>query len=172
MAAVPEALSLVESFLNSLDVESGADDLDSRERYGRWLAAHGEPGDGLTDADLADARALRDALRAAARAHHDQERTDPGVLDGLAAGIRLRARFDPVGLESAETGARRVLGDVLAAVVLAERDGSWERVKICRDDACQWVFYDQSKNSSRQWCSMRYCGNRNKTRAYRSRQRS
>jgi len=56
--------------------------------------------------------------------------------------------------------------------VLADRDGSWRRVKICREDTCQWVFYDQSKNSAKQWCSMRVCGNRNKTRAYRARQRA
>jgi predicted RNA-binding Zn ribbon-like protein len=61
---------------------------------------------------------------------------------------------------------------VLAAMVIAEREGSWHRLKICREDTCQWVFFDRSKNQSKTWCSMRVCGNRNKTRSYRSRQRS
>jgi predicted RNA-binding Zn ribbon-like protein len=34
------------------------------------------------------------------------------------------------------------------------------------------AFHDTSKNQSRQWCSMRVCGNRQKTRAYRRRQQA
>jgi len=37
---------------------------------------------------------------------------------------------------------------------------------------CQWAFYDRSKNRSGRWCSMRTCGNRTKTRAYRTRRRA
>jgi predicted RNA-binding Zn ribbon-like protein len=172
MADMPAELALVESFLNSLDTESGADDLDCIARYAAWLQAHDQPSADLGDRDLADARALRDALRAAARAHHDG--SDQESFDALTRRIPLRARFGPegIGLASAEAGARSVLGAVLAAVVLAERDGTWRRVKICREDTCQWAFYDQSKNSSKQWCSMRVCGNRNKTRSYRARQRA
>jgi predicted RNA-binding Zn ribbon-like protein len=174
MGEVPQTLALVESFLNAVDVESAADDFDSLAKYSRWLERHGQPSAGLDEADRRDAVALRDALRAVTRAHHDQSEADPDELTALTDRIRLRARFGPdgVGLESAEEGARTVLGAVLAGVVLAARDGSWTRMKICREDTCQWVFYDQSTNSSKQWCSMRVCGNRNKTRAYRSRQRT
>jgi predicted RNA-binding Zn ribbon-like protein len=49
---------------------------------------------------------------------------------------------------------------------------TWDRLKACRLDDCQWVFYDHSKNRSRTWCSMRVCGNRAKARAYRERRRS
>lgn len=182
MADTPVALALVESFLNSLDVESGADDLGSLTSYTRWLRQHGQPSTGVTGPDLELARQLRYALRAAAHAHHDGPGTahapdGSGAVDLGAATvtgqIRLRATLDSegVGLASAEAGGRAVLGTVLAAVVLAARDGTWQRLKICREDTCQWVFYDQSKNTSKQWCSMRVCGNRNKTRAYRSRQR-
>jgi predicted RNA-binding Zn ribbon-like protein len=175
MADMPAELALVESFLNSVDVDSGADDLDSVPRYADWLRAHHQPAADPQQSDLADARALRDALRAAARAHHDHASGPAGdLLDALTRRIHLRASFGPagIGLEGAETGARGVLGAVLAAVVLAERAGTWRRVKICREDTCQWAFYDPSKNSSKQWCSMRVCGNRNKTRAYRARQRA
>jgi len=51
-------------------------------------------------------------------------------------------------------------------------DESWNRLKACRLDDCQWAFYDQSKNRSRTWCSMKVCGNRAKARAYRERQRA
>jgi predicted RNA-binding Zn ribbon-like protein len=32
---------------------------------------------------------------------------------------------------------------------------------------CRFVFYDQSKNGTRTWCSMRVCGNRAKVRRFR-----
>jgi predicted RNA-binding Zn ribbon-like protein len=85
----------------------------------------------------------------------------------------LRAAFGagPATLEPAGTGAGVMLGRVLAAMVLAEREGTWERVKICREDTCQVAFFDRSKNHSKTWCSMGVCGNRNKTRSYRSRRR-
>lgn len=96
---------------------------------------------------------------------------DPrGELDRLAAGLPLRARFTEggVGLEAAAGGVPGLLAEIVAAVVLAERDGIWGRLKICREDTCRWAYYDRSKNSSKCWCGAS-CGNRNKTRAYRQR---
>jgi len=52
------------------------------------------------------------------------------------------------------------------------RSSTWSRLKACRDDACQWAFYDHSKNRSGTWCSMADCGNRTKTRAFRQRARA
>jgi predicted RNA-binding Zn ribbon-like protein len=49
-------------------------------------------------------------------------------------------------------------------------DGTWPRLKACRN--CCWSFYDYSPNRSATWCSMQLCGNRKKTRAYRSRRRN
>ena len=53
------------------------------------------------------------------------------------------------------------------SVETAMLDGSWERLKACRN--CHWSFYDYSPNRSATWCSMQLCGNRKKTRAYRRR---
>jgi predicted RNA-binding Zn ribbon-like protein len=170
---------LVESFLNTVDLETGIDDLDSPARFRGWLNAHRRliATDAMTSADLDFARDLRDALRAEVRAHSGAESPagapNRARLDGLAAQVLLRVRVTPEGvwLQPAEDGVRGVLGEVLAAVVLAERDGTWRRLKICREDTCRLAFYDQSKNSSRCWCSMSACGNRSKTRAYRGRKR-
>jgi len=176
-ADVPEALWLTESFLNSVDVESAQDDLDSLPRFKRWLVAHGrEPAARrATTADLALARELRDELRIRLLAHHDGAPQDARRLDALAATIGLAARFTEDGtvrLAPAGSGVRGVLGEVLAAVVRAAHDGSWQRLKICSSAACRYVYYDRSKNGSRRWCSMEVCGNRQKTRVYRSRQRA
>jgi predicted RNA-binding Zn ribbon-like protein len=41
------------------------------------------------------------------------------------------------------------------------------RVKICEGSpGCGWLFLDTTKNGSRRWCSMRDCGNREKTRRF------
>jgi predicted RNA-binding Zn ribbon-like protein len=172
--SVPDNLWLVESFLNSVDIESGQDDLDSLARFRRWLRDHhrAAAAASATGADLAFARRLREGLRAAARLHaHPHPAAPPAELDDLAGQIPLRAWFTPIGVElgPAAGGVPRMLGEVLAAVTLAGHDGTWRRLKLCRDDACQVVFFDRSKNGSRCWCSMEVCGNRNKTRSYRRR---
>lgn len=188
---VPDELWLVESFLNSVDVESGQDDLDSVPRFRRWLRYHGRPAAAaqLTAADLELARELRAGLRHVVRAHGepdpggvrpggaDPDGAGPGGIarvDALAERVPLRARFAGGGvtLAPAAAGVVGVLGEVLGAVALADRGGAWRRLKLCRDGGCQQVFYDRSKNGSRCWCSMEVCGNRSKTRAYRTRRRT
>lgn len=162
---IPDQLTLVGSFVNTLDVEEGTDDLVG------WLATY-EPGEiGAADVDLA--RDLRTALRADLAAHdgHGDDRGGPREdLDTIAAVLPLRARFtgDGIGLAPTGAGVRGALAAVVAAVVLADRDGLWPRLKICREDTCRYAFYDWSKNSSKTWCGAS-CGNRNKTRAYRQR---
>lgn len=48
------------------------------------------------------------------------------------------------------------------------RDDTAARLKICPN--CTWLFVDRSRNSSRLWCDMAVCGNRQKaSRHYRRR---
>ncbi|GAA0800119.1 CGNR zinc finger domain-containing protein [Spirilliplanes yamanashiensis] len=189
---VPEDLHLVESFTNSVDVDSAQDDLDSPARFGRWLTAHGFPGAPPGPAELDLARAVRAALRDDLAGHDRHAGAhDPGDararLDELAGQLPLRVTFGPAAGPAAGSaagsaagfapapglrGAHAMLAQVLAAVVLAERAGTWHRLKLCRADDCQVVYFDRSKNTSKAWCSMEGCGNRAKTRAYRGRRSS
>lgn len=171
---VPEQLALVEAFANTVDVEEGTDELTSVERFRQWLSAQGrdEP---VAQADLDLAWQLRSALRVELAAHDTEAPVAGGQdsraeLDELAAGLPLRARFTAGGAGLAPTagGVPGLLAEIVAAMVLAERDGTWTRLKICREDTCRWAYYDRSKNSSKCWCGAS-CGNRNKTRAYRQR---
>ena len=43
-----------------------------------------------------------------------------------------------------------------------------ERLKICPDPKCRWLFYDQTKAKSRIWCNEKTCGNRNRVRRARA----
>ena len=48
-----------------------------------------------------------------------------------------------------------------------------QRVGECADDrGCGWLFYDTSRNRTRQWCSMRGCGNRAKAKRHYERVKS
>jgi hypothetical protein len=58
-----------------------------------------------------------------------------------------------------------------AARGLVELGSQRERLSFCANPACDWLFLDESRNHSRQWCSMDSCGSRAKMARYRSRKR-
>ncbi|WP_244873271.1 CGNR zinc finger domain-containing protein [Brevibacillus reuszeri] len=45
------------------------------------------------------------------------------------------------------------------------------RIKICHNDDCKWVFFDESRNRVRRWCDDKMCGNLMKVRRFRERQK-
>ena len=176
---VPRELAAVQALVNSVDLEAGDDQLDSPEALRRFLTGHGllaasEP---VGPDDLAMAVELREALRAMLRVNHG-DHLDPAALEVVnraAAGIPLQVSFDDQGrpaLGPGSAGCRGALAALLAGVAQAGAQGTWERLKVCSAESCQWAFYDRSKNRSGRWCSMQVCGNRTKTRTYRSRRRT
>jgi predicted RNA-binding Zn ribbon-like protein len=175
----PGALETVRSFVNTLDIDDGIELLGSPDELAAWLAGEdlaGADAVRATQADLRRAVALREALRAHLLAHHDQPLA-PGAaatLDAAARRARLTVRFtgtDETALEPAAGGVDGALGRLLAIVARAIEDGSWQRLKVCPADTCQWAFYDASRNRSAVWCDMRVCGNRAKVRGFRERTR-
>ncbi|MBG0828805.1 CGNR zinc finger domain-containing protein [Planomonospora sp. ID67723] len=177
--------ALVCDFVNSYDVESDTDALSSPAALAAWLGRRGlvEPGTTAGDEDLAVAVDLREALRAALRHHHgrgpagdgqDEDGQDrasaPHAFDRLPVTVVLTAG-GPV-LEPAVTGTLGGLARIAVAVMEVRAEGSWPRLKVCTESTCQWAFVDSSKNRSRSWCSMKVCGNRTKTRAYRARRQT
>jgi len=47
-----------------------------------------------------------------------------------------------------------------------------ERIKVCLNSDCRWVFYDSTKGRTRRWCSDKVCGNRDRVRRARARMSS
>jgi predicted RNA-binding Zn ribbon-like protein len=177
-APAPGDLRLVQEFENTADLEQGTDQLGTPESLAAWLDEAGLLDDGapaLTSDDVERAVAVREAVRALLFANNGAD-PDPGAvetLNRLADGARLRVRFDAdarATLVPACNGVDAAIGRLLAAINAAMTDGTWARLKACRDDVCQWAFYDHSKNRSGAWCTMASCGNRSKARAYRERQ--
>ncbi|MEU4831922.1 CGNR zinc finger domain-containing protein [Streptosporangium sp. NPDC023615] len=98
----------------------------------------------------------------------------PARLLPAFAGLALQVTFGPLGptLEPVATGVPGGLARIVAAVMDTHATGLWPRLKVCTESTCQWAFVDSSKNRSRSWCSMKVCGNRTKTRAYRARRQT
>ena len=172
----PEPLWIVQSFVNTLDLETGEDELATADRTAAWAAGHAiELGD-VGAAGRTRAVDLREALRTLLRAHGGAGDADPEALatvNRIATAAPLTLAFDGAGAARAipaRGGVEAPLAAVLAAVHDAVRDGTWERLKVCADDACGWAFYDRSRNRSGRWCAMADCGCRDKVRAFRARQ--
>lgn len=156
--AAPEPLREVQLLINSCDVHGGAEWLPD------WLAERG-----LGPEELERARALREALRALVLENNGfPPDEDAHAVVDRAIG-RLSLRVGARGRLRMEGGAD-ALDAVVRSAVEAMLDGSWGRLKACRN--CAWSFHDYSPNRSAAWCSMQLCGNRTKTRAYRRRRKA
>ena len=74
-------------------------------------------------------------------------------------GFELDAGVDPTDL----TGLLNpIVWDAVNLLTTEDR----LRIKSCADTVCGWMFFDISKNKSRQWCDMKSCGNRAKARKF------
>lgn len=176
----PGELALVRAFVNTRDAEEGTDELTDPAALARWLAGHGllEKGAAARPGDVRRARALREALRELLLGNNDGRPAPPeaaGAADGVAARARLRLRVGADGqarLVAETPGVDGALGRLLVIVYQAMETGTWPRLKACRNNTCQWAFYDHSKNRSGHWCSMAVCGSQHKAKAYRARKRA
>jgi predicted RNA-binding Zn ribbon-like protein len=116
---------------------------------------------------------VREAIRALGLANNGGSAdlgAAAGVLDAQARRSKLAVRFGPGAWAQPDAaGVDGALGRLLGAVAAAMADGRWARIKACDAETCRWLFYDRAPNSSRRWCSMKICGNREKARAYRAR---
>lgn len=65
--------------------------------------------------------------------------------------------------------AAAILGPITVSALELLFDADLSRIKQCHGNHCGWLFYDSTKNRSRQWCDMSVCGNRAKASALRAR---
>ena len=61
-----------------------------------------------------------------------------------------------------------VLAEIAVSVMQLLSEGNPDRLKVCRNPDCSWLFYDETLNHSRRWCSNRACGNLLKVRRFRA----
>jgi len=144
---VPRELVVVQALVNTIDLEDNDDRLDSPEALRSFLTGHGLLGAGepVGQADLDLAVELREALRAMLRVNHG-EPLDPAALEVVnraAAALPLQVGFDDQGhpvLGPGSGGCRGALAVLLAGIAEASAQGTWERLKACSAESCQWAF--------------------------------
>ncbi|MGW7270100.1 CGNR zinc finger domain-containing protein [Streptomyces sp. NPDC054864] len=163
-APAPGGLALIQALVNTLDLESGADALQTPEGRAPFGLAPG--------AEVAAARELREALRVACLAHagHGPHAPAPPLGQLLAAApllVTVSVEDGSAGLVPAEPSS--LTSRVAAAIAEAVTAGTWARLKACEAGDCHWAYYDRSPAGRSRWCDMGVCGARAKMRAYRAR---
>jgi predicted RNA-binding Zn ribbon-like protein len=173
-------LLLVQAFVNTWEGDRGSDLLLEPDVARGWLAEAGmwsrqgspEP------AELHLARTVREGVRAVLVASGGGPPPAPADLQplrALAEMSRLQLEIGSGGQISLdpESGDRLDAQLIKLLVVIrdAQRDGTWQRLKACRNPECRWAFYDRSHSRVGTWCDMATCGNRSKNRRLRERQK-
>jgi len=151
--------------------------LRSPEDLGRWFVEAGvlESPPEVTEAQLEDARALRESIYRVAKlaGQGTPERRDVEEMNRFAARAPLTPKLGPDGRSVTWGGDEPVEG----ALATIARDAAdlvtgplASRVRECAARDCALLFVDASRPGRRKWCWMGACGNVAKTGAYRRRQ--
>jgi predicted RNA-binding Zn ribbon-like protein len=175
----PGDLRLVQDFVNTLDSDDGFRQIETLREPAdleRWLRDRDlvERGARVGRSEFERALELRRALRSLLLAHAGVEPETAALkeVNRVAAAVRVTLQFHDDGsteLVPAVGGVDGAFARILAVVAAAMADGTWERLKACPNEDCEWAFYDRSRNRSSRWCNMAECGNRAKARAFRER---
>jgi predicted RNA-binding Zn ribbon-like protein len=177
----PVPLLLVQSFVNTKDIEMRTDLLADADSAQEWLRHSGLLGPAATAGatDLCTAREVREGIRALlARNSHGRAPAadDLRSLEAVTRAAQLRLTINPAGQIQLDPGSPGRLADGLLGLLLiirdAQQDGTWRRLKTCGNRDCRWAFYDRSHSRRGAWCDMASCGNRMKNRNLRARRYS
>jgi predicted RNA-binding Zn ribbon-like protein len=179
-------------FLNTIELENGAlvERLTSLDTALAWLADAGVASDATAITALARSAAARNALlarlittrtalRDVAHAVAHEEPPPRTAIDEVNRALGARERIE---LVAADDGVRlghshvgdavdNLLARIAEPIVREIGNGHDERIRICANDTCRWLFYDESRAGLRRWCDMATCGNRAKAQRHRARQR-
>jgi predicted RNA-binding Zn ribbon-like protein len=177
-------------FMNTIELESGSlvDHLTTFDDAAHFLIDRGFCHEDLSAASLATygsteamaldkVKAVRDALREVADAvAHDRPPSDEALAEVNRA-IQSRERVELVkeadGVSIGHSHVGDPLDDALARLadplVREIQNGRGDRVRICANDTCRWVFFDESRAGRRRWCDMSTCGNQAKAARHRAR---
>jgi predicted RNA-binding Zn ribbon-like protein len=182
-------------FLNTDDLENGSkvDRIPDLDTALDWFVErgviHGEGADTLRASaavdgavarrDLERIRSVRGALREVADAIAEQRAPATGALDTVNRALHARQVIELVPATDGVSVDHRHVGDPVddALARLADplvkelTSGHPERIRICDNDRCRWVFYDTSRTARRRWCDMATCGSQAKAARHRARKK-
>jgi predicted RNA-binding Zn ribbon-like protein len=125
-------------------------------------------------------RRVRTAMRELVEATVERRRP---ALDQLAEINRaLRTHYvyelipapDGVSLDHRHEGdpVEGALARLVESLAREVSQGQRDRLRLCANDECRWVFADTSRTGRRKWCDMATCGNKAKAARFRERRKA
>src|SRR3954453_10913833 len=179
-------------FLNTYELDGDAyvERLTSLEAAAAWLRDHGVVRDRTwvlsagSDAAGRDPLhrivAVRSALWDVAHAVAHEDAPEPAAVEEVNRALGSRERLElvpaPAGVRLGHSHVGDAVDDPLARIsepiVRALGTGREDRIRICANETCQWIFFDESRTGQRRWCDMKTCGNRAKARRHRERRKA
>lgn len=183
-------------FVNTLELERGAplDRLATPLAALRWLREHGflhdqtmerlarqfEGDEEAGQRALGRIRRARGAMRELVDATVERRPADGQALERVNRALRTPYTYelvpapDGVSLDHRHDGdpIDGALARLTESVAREVSQGQPDRLRICADEECRWVFNDTSPTARRKWCDMATCGNRAKAARHRERSKS
>jgi predicted RNA-binding Zn ribbon-like protein len=142
------------------------------EDLGRWLVSSGmaDARPEVSLADLASARALREAIYAlAGRPRGNDAKAARRVLNAIAAAPAAVPQLTADGTMRLSGAAAAMLATLAREAVRLFGSEAIELIRQCESSTCTLYFLDTSRRGDRRWCSMLACGNRAKAQRFRRR---
>jgi len=132
----------------------------------------------ITHTNIRHLRRMRDTLRQVVETLASGARLSARDLDNINQALRtpihrclrqLRDLSYSLEVVPSSYGSQWVRAEIFRSLALMLTTGERERLKICPNPGCRWVFYDQTHGNTRRWCRDFRCGNRDKVRRLRAR---
>ncbi len=182
-------------FINTLEFsrEGSTDELGSAAAALQWFAQHDLMHRDALDDQLAAVaasetaaqrvvrrvRRVRGAIRELVEA--TVERRPPELRELAEVNRALRTHYilelvpapDGVSMDHRHEGdpVDGALARLAESIAREISQGQPDRMRICANDQCRWVFADTSRTGRRKWCDMSTCGNRAKAARHRERRK-
>ena len=128
-----------------------------------WRLGH-RPGLAYRD----ELRSLRGFLRAFAERWVIRRvlTTEDIVIINEALSVPVRRIFNreaeayALHLQPVRPGKKWLRAQIVESLAHSLAEQGAERIKMCPNRGCRWVFCDRTHGNTRKWCSARSCGNR------------
>ena len=130
-------------------------------------------------AEVRELRTLRKLLREVVDKTSKGEALEKADLEALNSWLKIpvfrRLVEDQNGLllecEAVQIGWPAALACIAASLAESLTHQPHERLKLCANPGCLWVFVDRTKGNIRRWCNDATCGNRDRVRRSRAAQK-
>ena len=153
--------------------------LHTPESLVKWFKGAGcnSPAVRPTNPDYEEALLLREAIYRVVRSRILNEKLLVADMDCINTNAAYRLAVPQVEKNTgrlhweSEHPVRACLAEIARDAVILIGDVESHRLKMCDNEGCRMIYFDNSPVNRRRWCAMSICGNREKIRTYRLRKR-